>query len=111
MTYSNRLKNFPQHFFSTLVDNVEAAIAEGRNVTMLGRVNPDQPTPDHIVVAMQEAVAEPSTHGYSPFRGLLEVMEAVARYYKREYNVDIDPETEVAVLGGTKTGTVEIPFA
>lgn len=111
MTYSNRLKNFPKHFFSTLVDSVEAAMAEGRDVINLGRGNPDQPTPDYIVKAMQEAVADTTTHGYSPFRGLLEVKEAVASYYKREFDVHIDPETEVAVLGGTKTGTVEIPFA
>src|SRR5699024_2482104 len=111
MTYSNRLKNFPKHFFSTLVDSVEAAMAEGRDVINLGRGNPDQPTPDYIVKAMQEAVADPTTHGYYQFRGLIEVMEAVAGYYKLEYEVYIDPETEVAVLCGTKTGTVEIPFA
>src|SRR5699024_5609480 len=111
MTYSNRLKNFPRHFFSTLVDSVEKAKAEGRDVINLGRGNPDQPTPEPIVKAMQEAVADPTTHGYSPFRGLLEVKEAVAGYYKREFDVDIDPETEVDVLVGCKTCTVEIPYA
>src|SRR5699024_10704677 len=111
MTYSNRLKNFPKHFFSTLVDSVEAAMAEGRDVINLGRGNPDQPTPDYIVKAMQEAVADPTTHGYSPFRGLLEVKEAVAGYYKRAFDVDIGPRTEVAGHGGSKTGTVAIPFA
>lgn len=111
MHSSERLKNFPPHFFATLVKKVEAALAEGRDVINLGRGNPDQPTPPHIVKAMQAATADPSTHGYSPFRGLAELKEAVATYYKREYNVDLDPEKEIAILGGTKIGLIEIPFA
>lgn len=111
MEFSNRLKDFPPHFFATLVKKVEAAIAEGRDVINLGRGNPDQPTPPHIVKALQEAAADPSTHGYSPFRGTAELREAVAQFYKREYDVDLNPETEVAIMGGTKIGLIELPFA
>lgn len=111
MTLSNRLKNLPPHFFSSLVRNVEQALAEGRDVINLGRGNPDQPTPPHIVKALQEAVEDPATHGYSPFRGIAEFKQAAADFYKREYNVDIDPKTEVAVLFGTKPGLVELPLA
>lgn len=111
MQFSKRLKSFPPHFFASLVKKVEMAIAEGRDVINLGRGNPDQPTPEYIVRAMQEATADPSMHGYSPFRGLTELKEAVATYYKREYNVELNPETEVAVLGGTKIGLIEIPLA
>ena len=93
MTLSNRLKNLPPHFFSSLVRNVEQALSEGRDVINLGRGNPDQPTPPHIVKALQEAVADPATHGYSPFRGTAEFKQAAADFYKREFNVDIDPET------------------
>lgn len=111
MKLSNRLKNLPPHFFSSLVRNVEQALAEGRDVINLGRGNPDQPTPPHIVKALQEAVEDPATHGYSPFRGIAEFKQAAADFYKREYNVDIDPKTEVAVLFGTKPGIVELPLA
>ena len=111
MEFSNKLKDFPPHFFAGLVKKVEAAIAEGRDVINLGRGNPDQPTPPHIVKALQEAVTDPSTHGYSPFRGLDELRQAVADFYKREYDVDLNPDTEVAILGGTKIGLIEIPFA
>ncbi len=111
MQQSNRLKTLPKHFFSTLVEQVEDAIAEGRDVINLGRGNPDQPTPPHIVKALQEAVEDPSTHGYAPFRGTSELKEAVATFYQKEYGVELDPEREVAVLFGSKTGLVELPLA
>lgn len=111
MEFSNRLKDFPPHFFATLVNKVEAAQAEGRDIINLGRGNPDQPTPPHIVKALQEAAADPTTHGYSPFRGTTELREAVAEFYKREYNVDLDPDKEIAIMGGTKIGLIELPFA
>lgn len=111
MHFSNRLNSLPPHFFSSLVKNVEDAIAEGRDVINLGRGNPDKPTPPHIVKALQEAVEDPLTHGYAPFRGTTELKEAAAQFYKREYGVEIDPETEVAVLFGSKTGLVELPLA
>ena len=111
MDISNRLKNLPKHFFSNLVRNVEQAIADGHDVINLGRGNPDQPTPRHIVKALQMAVEDPTTHGYAPFRGTLELKEAVSQFYKREYHVDIDPETEVAILFGSKPGVVELPLA
>ncbi|NYF25289.1 pyridoxal phosphate-dependent aminotransferase [Sporosarcina sp. JAI121] len=111
MAISNRLKNLPPHFFASLVRNVEEALSEGRDVINLGRGNPDQPTPPHIVKALQEAVEDPATHGYSPFRGTPELKQAVAEFYEREYDVQIDPKTEVAVLFGTKPGLVELPLA
>lgn len=111
MEFSDRLKSFPPHFFASLTKKVEKAIIEGRDVINLGRGNPDQPTPPHIVKALQEAVEDPATHGYSPFRGTMEFKQAAADFYKREYNVDIDPTTEVAVLFGTKPGLVELPLA
>ncbi|WP_318614089.1 pyridoxal phosphate-dependent aminotransferase [Sporosarcina sp. YIM B06819] len=111
MDLSNRLKNLPPHFFSSLVRNIEQALAEGRDVINLGRGNPDQPTPPHIVKALQNAVEDPAMHKYSPFRGITEFKQAAADFYKREYNVDIDPKTEVAVLFGTKPGVVELPLA
>ncbi|MFS0574760.1 pyridoxal phosphate-dependent aminotransferase [Sporosarcina sp. 179-K 3D1 HS] len=111
MAISNRLQALPPHFFTTLIGKVEAAMAEGRDVINLGRGNPDQPTPPHIVKALQQAVEDPATHGYSPFRGTKELRQAAADYYQREFGVTVDPETEVAVLGGTKIGVVELPLA
>lgn len=77
MDYSEKLKNLPTQFFANLVGKVNKAIEDGRDVINLGQGNPDQPTPKHIVQALQKAVEDPNTHKYSPFRGLLELKEAV----------------------------------
>lgn len=111
MELSNKLKNLPKQFFANLVKQVSEATGEGRDVINLGQGNPDKPTPAHIVKTMQQAIANPEMHKYSPFRGLPELKQAVATFYKREYNVDIDPDTEVAILFGTKAGLVELPMA
>ncbi len=111
MELSKRLQQLPPQFFASLVQKVGAAVAQGRDVINLGQGNPDQPTPPHIVKALQIAAENPVTHKYSPFRGISELKEAAAAFYKREYNVDIDPLTEVAVLFGTKIGLVELPMA
>ena len=110
MEYSKKLKKLPVQFFATLVGKVNQAIAEGRDVINLGQGNPDQPTPDHIVDALQTAASDPINHRYSPFRGLPELKQAAAEFYKREYGVTVDPETEVAILFGGKAGLVELPF-
>lgn len=111
MEFSKKLQQLPEQFFAALVQKVTAAMNEGRDVINLGQGNPDQPTPGHIIEALQQAAINPQTHKYSPFRGVAELRQAAADFYKREYNVDIDPNTEVAVLGGTKIGLVELPLA
>jgi aminotransferase len=106
---SKVLQSLPTQFFATLVSKVERVKAEGHDVINLGQGNPDQPTPPHIVRKLQEAALNPENHKYSPFRGYPYLKEAIAAFYSREYGVHVDPETEVAVLFGGKTGLVEIP--
>lgn len=110
MDYSEKLKSLPTQFFANLVGKVNKAIEDGRDVINLGQGNPDQPTPKHIVQALQKAVEDPNTHKYSPFRGLLELKEAVCDFYKKEYDVDVDPVREVAILFGAKAGLIELPM-
>ncbi|WP_286924137.1 MULTISPECIES: pyridoxal phosphate-dependent aminotransferase [Lysinibacillus] len=111
MEFSKKLQQLPTQFFAALVQKVNTALAEGRDVINLGQGNPDQPTPPHIIKALQEAAENPLNHKYPPFRGIAELRQAAADFYKREYNVDINPDTEVAILGGTKIGLVELPLA
>ncbi len=109
--FSERLKSLPDQFFAALVKKVSAAMEEGRDVINLGQGNPDQPTPKHIVRALQEAAEDPKTHKYSAFRGIKELRQAASDFYKRAYNVEIDPKREVAILFGAKAGLVELPLA
>lgn len=110
MPYSNLLKKLPEQFFAKLAKRVAEKVAEGHDIINLGQGNPDRPTPPHIVKAMQEATADVANHKYSPFRGIDELKEAIVTFYKREYDVTLDAETEVAVLFGAKAGLVELPL-
>lgn len=108
---SDILQHLPKQFFASLVKKVNAKVATGADVINLGQGNPDQPTPDFVVKAMQDATAEPDNHKYSLFRGDPELKKAAADFYQREYGVTLDPEKEIAILGGSKIGLVELPFA
>ncbi|GAB2691925.1 pyridoxal phosphate-dependent aminotransferase [Paenibacillus thermoaerophilus] len=105
---ADRLKRLPTQFFSQLVRKANQAIAEGRDVINLGQGNPDRPTPERIVKKLREAAGEPKYHKYPPFSGFPFLKEAVAKRYELDYGVKLDPEREVAILFGGKTGIVEI---
>jgi len=105
---ADRMQELPTQFFAKLVGKANAQIAAGHDVINLGQGNPDQPTPAHIVKKLQEAAENPLYHRYPPFNGFLFLKQAVAARYKEDYGVELDPETEVAILFGGKTGLVEI---
>lgn len=107
---SQLLKNLPEQFFASLVTKVNSYIEKGFDVINLGQGNPDQPTPSHIIKSLQVAAEEPTNHKYSPFRGYPHLKKAVSQFYKREYDVELNPETEIAILFGGKAGLVEIPL-
>lgn len=102
------MEQLPTQFFSTLVAKVNRHIAKGYDIINLGQGNPDLPTPPHIVEELQLQAANPLHHKYPPFQGRKELKEAIAHWYKQEFDVDLDPEEEVAILFGSKTGLVEI---
>lgn len=103
------MSQLPTQFFASLVSKVNRQVALGHDVINLGQGNPDQPTPPHIVSSLKEASDNPQFHKYSPFTGFSFLKEAIAHRYKEDYNVDLDPETEVAILFGGKTGLVQLP--
>lgn len=105
---AERMKQLPTQFFSSLVKKANLEVSKGKDVINLGQGNPDQPTPAHIVAALQKAAENPLYHRYPPFSGYRFLKEAAAQRYKEDYNVDLDPDTEVAILFGGKTGLVEI---
>ncbi|MGX7042742.1 pyridoxal phosphate-dependent aminotransferase [Leuconostoc holzapfelii] len=108
---SDLLKALPKQFFASLVAKVNAKIAAGDDVINLGQGNPDLPTPEYIVTAMQQATAVAGDHQYSAFRGEMRFKVAIAQFYLDTYGVTLDPATEIAVLAGSKIGLVELPWA
>ncbi|HEE9030614.1 TPA: pyridoxal phosphate-dependent aminotransferase [Bacillus cereus] len=107
---SEIVTSLPTQFFASLVAKVNKVVAAGHDVINLGQGNPDQPTPQHIVKALQDAAEKTIHHKYPPFRGHESLKEAVAIFYKREYGVELNPKTEVAILFGGKAGLVELPI-
>ncbi|WP_029423263.1 pyridoxal phosphate-dependent aminotransferase [Alicyclobacillus macrosporangiidus] len=105
---ADRMERLPKQFFANLVARVNERIRAGRDVINLGQGNPDLPTPAHVVEALRDAARDPKTHRYPPFSGLPTLKRAVAQFYEREYGVKVDPEREVAILVGGKTGLVEL---
>lgn len=108
ITPADRMSDLPTQFFAKLVQKCNARIAEGHDVINLGQGNPDLPTPSHIVASMQQATANPQYHKYSPFTGYRFLKEAITKRYFEDYQVELDPDSEVAILFGGKTGLVEL---
>lgn len=108
---SQLLQGLPKQFFASLVAKVNQKVASGVNVINLGQGNPDKPTPDYIVKSTQEKVTKPINHKYSQFRGLHELKVAAVDFYQEKYGATFEPESEVAILGGSKIGLVELPWA
>jgi L-glutamine---4-(methylsulfanyl)-2-oxobutanoate aminotransferase len=104
-----RLDRLPPQYFTALLARVAAAAAEsGAPLVDLGRGNPEVGPPPHVVERLGEVAREQRAHGYPPFRGLPALREAIAARYRDVYDVELDPEREVAVLPGTKTALVEL---
>ena len=104
-----RLDRLPPQYFTQLLASVaRAAAAGGPPLIDLGRGNPEVGPPPHVVERLAEVAREDRAHGYPPFRGLPALREAIADRYRTLYGVDLDPDTEVAVMPGTKTALVEL---
>jgi alanine-synthesizing transaminase len=99
-----RIENLPPYVF-TIINNLKIeARRAGHDVIDLGFGNPDIPSPDTAVRKLAEAAAKPANHRYSMSRGLPKLREAIAGYYRRVWNVDLDPELEITNTIGSKEG-------
>jgi LL-diaminopimelate aminotransferase len=109
--YSKRLSQLPPYLFAELDRLKEEKIKEGVDVIDLGVGDPDLPTPKEIVEAGQKACEDPANHRYPSYKGLLAFRQAVAEWYKERFDVELDPETEVITLIGSKEGIAHFPLA
>jgi LL-diaminopimelate aminotransferase len=108
---ADRLKNLPPYLFAEIDRMKKKAINEGKDIIDLGVGDPDKPTAMHIVEKLYEAARNPENHRYAMDMGLLKLREAIASWYKRRFDVELDPETEVLPLIGSKEGIAHIPLA
>jgi aminotransferase len=106
MTAPDLFARLPEQYFTRILAAAAAARARpGPRVIDLGRGNPDLPPPAVALTALRRALDEAhGMHGYPPFQGLPELCAAIAERYRLDCGVTLDPEREVAVIPGTKTG-------
>lgn len=99
-----RLDRLPPYVFATVNQIKMQARREGKDIIDLGMGNPDLGTPTHIVDKLIEAAQKPHNHRYSASMGITKLRLAIANWYKRRFDVDIDPDTEAIVTIGVKEG-------
>ena len=112
MQLAERLLKTPPYPFAELARLKAEALRNGVDLVDLGIGDPDLPTPPHIVAAAQAAIADPATHQYDETgMGLPEFRQAIARWYQGRFGVELDPDTEVLRLIGSKEGLAHLYWA
>ena len=106
-----RIKRLPPYVFNIVNELKAAARARGEDIIDFGMGNPDQPTPGHIVDKLVEAAQRKDTHRYSLSRGIPRLRLAICNWYKRRFDVDLDPETQSIVTIGSKEGLAHLALA
>jgi len=106
-----RIKRLPPYVFAEV--NYAKAEARKKNIDIIdfGLGNPDSSPPKHVIDKLAETIHKPDVHGYSVSQGIAGLRKAVAGYYKRRFNVDLDPETEIAASQGSKEGLYHLAVA
>ncbi|MBU1161817.1 MAG: aminotransferase class I/II-fold pyridoxal phosphate-dependent enzyme [Proteobacteria bacterium] len=99
-----RLDRLPPYVFATVNQIKMEARHAGKDIVDLGMGNPDIGTPQHIVDKLTEAAQKPQNHRYSASMGITKLRMAISSWYKRRYDVDIDPDTEAIATIGAKEG-------
>ena len=106
-----RIKRLPPYVFA-VVDKVKIeARRRGEDIIDLGMGNPNLPTPSHIVEKLIDAAKKPHNHRYSASRGITKLREAISNWYKRRFDVEIDPDKEAVVTIGSKEGLSHLILA
>ena len=111
ITPANRLEQVSEYYFSRKLKEVAQMNAEGKNVISLGIGSPDMPPSEETIRTLCENAHKPDAHGYQPTVGIPELRKAMADWYKRIYNVDLNPATEIQPLIGSKEGILHVTLA
>ncbi|MFA6358133.1 MAG: LL-diaminopimelate aminotransferase [Candidatus Omnitrophota bacterium] len=108
---SKKVQSLPPYLFLEIDKAKRRARSEGRDIIDLGIGDPDQPTPKFIIDALNQAANDPANHRYALDQGMPVLRSAVADWYKNRFNVNLNSETEVLPLIGSKEGIAHFPLA
>jgi aspartate/methionine/tyrosine aminotransferase len=105
---SSRLDGIGEYYFSMKLREIEEMNKAGKQVINLGIGSPDLPPHPSVIAALQEEAAKDNTHAYQSYKGSPVLRNAIADWYKKWYHVDVQPNTEVLPLIGSKEGIMHI---
>jgi len=108
---SKKIQSLPPYLFLEIDKAKRQARAEGRDIIDLGIGDPDQPTPKFIIDALSQAALDPANHRYALDQGCLLLRSAIKDWYKKRFNVNLNPDTEILPLIGSKEGIAHFPLA
>ncbi len=103
-----RLSQVSEYYFSKQLKEIAKRNADGENIISLAIGSPDMPPSPQTVETLCREAQNPNGHGYQPTTGMLELRTAMANWYKRWYNVDLDPKCEIQPLIGSKEGILHV---
>ena len=106
-----RISRLPPYVFNIVNELKADARAKGKDVVDFGMGNPDRPPPRHIVEKLAEVALREDTHRYSLSRGVPRLRKAIANWYQRKFDVEIDPQMEAIVTIGSKEGLAHLMLA
>ncbi len=108
MNTSKRLEGIGEYYFSQKLREIDELNRQGKNIINLGIGSPDQPPHPEVIRVLQEESAKPNVHGYQSYKGSPVLRKAVAAWYRQWYGVELDPDTEILPLIGSKEGIMHI---
>lgn len=108
---AHRLEGANEYYFSRKGKEIARLNAEGKDIISLAIGSPDLPPSPATIETLCREAQRPDTHGYQPTTGILPLRQAMAKFYERWYNVDLDPQTEIQPLIGSKEGILHTTLA
>lgn len=108
---ARRLHTVEEYYFSRKLKEVRALLADGKPVINLGIGSPDLPPPPQVVEALNTSLSESTAHKYQSYQGLPELRKAISEFYKNNYSVELNSESEILPLMGSKEGIMHISMA
>ena len=108
---ARRINQVSEYYFSKKLKEVAEMNAQGLDVINLGVGSPDLPPAEEAIEILCQSAHQSDTHGYQPYTGIPELRRAFADWYKKWYRVDLNPDTEIQPLIGSKEGVLHISLA
>lgn len=108
---ARRVESVQEYYFSKKLREVARLNAEGRDIVSLGIGGPDRAPAAEVIETLCNAASDPANHSYQPYVGIPQLRQAFARWYRRYYSVELDPDTEIQPLIGSKEGILHVSLA